>query len=167
MCRLHTFFILDSHLATLWENNCPFGFPLVMFLLGSSYFVFMFLSLWCLWWEVWDNRIGSWSLPSLLFHVALLEPFIENESIQLSSVVCVRTYDQSTEHNYSNTSPSLRKKKKKKKKRKKKKKKKKKKREKRENIWKPQKVYIKKTYPELLTREHDGTFLHSWLDKGA
>ena len=37
-----------------------------MFLLGSSYFVFVFLSLWCLWWEVWDNCIDSWSLPSFL-----------------------------------------------------------------------------------------------------
>ena len=43
-CRLHIF-VLDSHLATLWESNCPFGFPLVMFPLGSSYFVFVFLSL--------------------------------------------------------------------------------------------------------------------------
>ena len=33
MCRLHIF-VLDSHLATLWESNCPFGFPLVMFPLG-------------------------------------------------------------------------------------------------------------------------------------
>ena len=24
-------FVLDSHLATLWESNCPFGFLLVMF----------------------------------------------------------------------------------------------------------------------------------------
>ena len=32
-------------LATLWESNCPFGFPLVMVPLGSSYFVFVFLSL--------------------------------------------------------------------------------------------------------------------------
>ena len=39
MCRLHIV-VLDSHLATLWESNCPFGFPLVTFLLGSSYFVF-------------------------------------------------------------------------------------------------------------------------------
>ena len=39
------FFVLDSHLATLWESNCPFGFLLVMFPLGSSYFVFVFLSL--------------------------------------------------------------------------------------------------------------------------
>ena len=38
-----------------------------MFPLGSSYFVFVFLSLWCLWWEVWDNCIDSWSLPSFLF----------------------------------------------------------------------------------------------------
>ena len=44
VCCLHIF-VLDSHLATLWESNCPFGFPLVMFPLGSSYFVFMFLSL--------------------------------------------------------------------------------------------------------------------------
>ena len=39
------FFFLASHLATLWESNCPFGFLLVMFPLGSSYFVFVFLSL--------------------------------------------------------------------------------------------------------------------------
>ena len=30
MCRLHLF-VLNSHLATLWESNCPFGFLLVMF----------------------------------------------------------------------------------------------------------------------------------------
>ena len=40
VCRLHIF-VLDSHLATLWESNCPFGFLLVMFPLGSSYFVFV------------------------------------------------------------------------------------------------------------------------------
>ena len=66
MCRLHLF-VLDSHLATLWESKCPFGFLLVMFPLGSSNFVLVFLSLGCLWWEVWDNSIDSWSLPSLLF----------------------------------------------------------------------------------------------------
>ena len=44
VCRLHLF-VLDSHLATLWGSNCPFGFLLVMFPLGSSYFVFVFLSL--------------------------------------------------------------------------------------------------------------------------
>ena len=33
VCRLHLF-VLDSHLATLWEINCPFGFLLVMFHLG-------------------------------------------------------------------------------------------------------------------------------------
>ena len=44
VCRLHIF-VLDSHLETLWESNCPFGFLLVMFPLGSSYFVFVFLSL--------------------------------------------------------------------------------------------------------------------------
>ena len=42
--RLHLF-VLDSHLVTLWESYCPFGFLLVMFQLGSSYFVFVFLSL--------------------------------------------------------------------------------------------------------------------------
>ena len=42
--RLHLF-VLDSHLATLWESNCPLGFLLVMFPLGSSYFMFVFLSL--------------------------------------------------------------------------------------------------------------------------
>ena len=51
------------------KSNCPFGFLLVMFPLGSNYFVFVFLSLWCLWWEVWDNCIDSWSLPSFLFCV--------------------------------------------------------------------------------------------------
>ena len=44
LCRLHLF-VLDSHMVTLWESNCPFGFLLVMFPLGSSYFVFVFLSL--------------------------------------------------------------------------------------------------------------------------
>ena len=39
------FFVLDGSLATLWENACPFGFLLVMFPLGSSYFKFEFLSL--------------------------------------------------------------------------------------------------------------------------
>ena len=52
MCRLHIF-VLDSHLATLWESNSPFGFLLVMFPLGSSYFVFVFLSL-----GVSDGRCG-------------------------------------------------------------------------------------------------------------
>ena len=40
----YIFFVLDSYLATLWESYCPFGFLLVMFPLGSSYFVFVFLS---------------------------------------------------------------------------------------------------------------------------
>ena len=44
VCRLHLF-VFDSHLATFWESNCPFGFLLVMFKLGSSHFVFVFLSL--------------------------------------------------------------------------------------------------------------------------
>ena len=44
VCPLHLF-VSDSHLATLWESNCPFGFLLVMLLLGSSYFVVVFLSL--------------------------------------------------------------------------------------------------------------------------
>ena len=67
MCRLNIF-VLDSHLATLWESNCPFGFLLVMFPLGSNYFVFVFLSRSFLWWEMWVNCIGSWSLPSFLFY---------------------------------------------------------------------------------------------------
>ena len=48
-----TYFVLDSHLATLWESNCPFGFPLVLFPLGSRYFVFVFLSF-----HVSDGRCG-------------------------------------------------------------------------------------------------------------
>ena len=44
----YIFFVLDRHLASLWESNCPFGFLPVMFPLGSSYFVFVFLSLSCL-----------------------------------------------------------------------------------------------------------------------
>ena len=31
MCVAYIFFVLDSHLATFWESNCPFGFLLVMF----------------------------------------------------------------------------------------------------------------------------------------
>ena len=45
VCVAYIFLFLDSHLATLWESNCPFDFLLVMFPLGSSYFVFVFLSL--------------------------------------------------------------------------------------------------------------------------
>ena len=36
VCVAYLYFVLDSHLATLWESNCPFGFPLVMFRLGCS-----------------------------------------------------------------------------------------------------------------------------------
>ena len=45
VCVAYIFLFLDSDLATLWESNCPFGFPLMMFPLGSSYFGFVFLSL--------------------------------------------------------------------------------------------------------------------------
>ena len=41
MCRLHFLFWL-AILATLLESDCPFDCLLVMFLLGSSYFVFVF-----------------------------------------------------------------------------------------------------------------------------
>ena len=61
MCRLHIF-VLDSHLAALWKNNCPFGFPLVMFLLGSSYFKFVFFFPF----DVSDGRCGMIvSVPDL------------------------------------------------------------------------------------------------------
>ena len=66
MCRL-LIFVLDSHLATLWESNCPFGFPLVIFPLGSSYFVFCFFPL-----DVSDGRCGiivsvpDFAFPSIL-----------------------------------------------------------------------------------------------------
>ena len=53
MCRLHLL-VLDSHLATLCESNCPFGFLLVMFPLGSSYFVFVFFFPF----DVSDGRCG-------------------------------------------------------------------------------------------------------------
>ena len=53
MCRLHLF-VLDSQLTTLWESNCPFGFLLVMFPLGSSYFVFVC----CFPFDVSDWRYG-------------------------------------------------------------------------------------------------------------
>ena len=36
MCRLNLF-VLNSHLATLRESNCPFGFLLVMFPSGSLF----------------------------------------------------------------------------------------------------------------------------------
>ena len=38
-------FLFWIALATLWDSNCPFGFLLVMFPLGSIYFVLAFLSL--------------------------------------------------------------------------------------------------------------------------
>ena len=34
------------------------------------------LAVWCLWWEVWDNCIDSWSLPFLLVQCALLSKII-------------------------------------------------------------------------------------------
>ena len=52
MCRLHIY-VLDSDLATLLEINCPFGFLLVMFPLGFSYFVFVFFPF-----DVSDGRCG-------------------------------------------------------------------------------------------------------------
>ena len=71
VCVAYILLVWIAILATLWESNCPFGVLLVMFPLGSSYFVFVFLSLWCLWWKVWDNCIDSWLLPSLLFYICL------------------------------------------------------------------------------------------------
>ena len=68
-----------------WESNCPFGFLQVMFPLGSSYFEFVFLSLWCLRWEVWDNCIDSWSLPSLLFFMMSLFEEKHSEVIEAFS----------------------------------------------------------------------------------
>ena len=53
MCRLYIF-VLDSHLTTLWESNCPFGFPLVMFPFGSS----IFLCLCFFPFDVSDGRCG-------------------------------------------------------------------------------------------------------------
>ena len=50
MCRLHLF-VLDSHLATLWESNCPFGLLLVIFPLVISCLCFFPL-------DVSDGRFG-------------------------------------------------------------------------------------------------------------
>ena len=114
MCRLHLF-VLDSHFATFWESNCPFGFLLVMFPLGSSYFMFvLFLSLWCLWWEVWDNCIDSWSLPSLLFSysssvftlMALNWWIAETELLKLNKTIISSTEDSN--HDSYNTPKILR-----------------------------------------------------------
>ena len=49
VCRLHLF-VFDSHLATLWESNCPFGFLLVMFSVISCLCFFRF--------DVSDGRCG-------------------------------------------------------------------------------------------------------------
>ena len=98
MCRLH-FFVLDSHLATLWESN----FLLVMFPLGSSYFVFVFLSLWCLWWEVWDNCIDSWSLPSfLLFINAMLYCFAYQNNTNKQASILYSKLHESVQHEMRN-----------------------------------------------------------------
>ena len=71
MCRLHIF-VFDSHLATLLESKCPFGFPLVMFLLGSSYFVFVFL-----FFDVPDERCGIIvSVPKYLQVLKKFPPFV-------------------------------------------------------------------------------------------
>ena len=54
MCHLHLF-VLDSHLTTLWDSNCPFGFLLhvvMLFPLGSNYFMFVFP------FDVSDGRCG-------------------------------------------------------------------------------------------------------------
>ena len=61
MCRLHFFFVLDSHLATLWESNCPFGFLLVMCPLGSSYSCLCFVPF-----DVSDGR--CWIIVSIPDH---------------------------------------------------------------------------------------------------
>ena len=45
VCVTYIFLFWIAILATLWESNCPLGFLLVVFSLGSSYFVFIFLSL--------------------------------------------------------------------------------------------------------------------------
>ena len=37
MCRFYLF-VFESHLATLWESNCPFGFLLVMFFIRVQLF---------------------------------------------------------------------------------------------------------------------------------
>ena len=53
VCSANIFFILDSSLAILWQSNYPFGFPLVTFFsLWLSFFMFVFLFLWSLGWEV-------------------------------------------------------------------------------------------------------------------
>ena len=52
MCRLHLF-VLGSHFATLWESNCPFGFLLVMFPLGSIISCLCFFPF-----DVFDGRFG-------------------------------------------------------------------------------------------------------------
>ena len=46
-------FVLDSHLATLWESNCPFGFLLVMLPLGSGFSCLCFFPF-----DVSDGRCG-------------------------------------------------------------------------------------------------------------
>ena len=45
VCVAYIFLFWIAILSTLWESNCPFVFLLVMFPLGSNYFVFVFLSL--------------------------------------------------------------------------------------------------------------------------
>ena len=58
VCRLHLL-VLNGHLATSWESNCPFGFLLMMFPLGSSYFVLCFFPFDVSDGRVWDNCIVS------------------------------------------------------------------------------------------------------------
>ena len=53
VCVAYIFLFLDSHLATLWESNCPFGFPLVVFPLESSFSCLCFFPF-----DVSDRRYG-------------------------------------------------------------------------------------------------------------
>ena len=59
-------FILDSRLASLWEN-CPFGLLHVVFWLWCLCLKCVLLSIWCLGRKELDNGIDSWSLTSFLF----------------------------------------------------------------------------------------------------
>ena len=83
MCRLHIF-VLDSHLPTLWESNCPFGFPLVMFPLGSSVCVsFPLMS---------DGRCGIvvWFLIIAFPSILLMLAYLTTKAKYVYLFICVK-----------------------------------------------------------------------------
>ena len=79
-------------MATLWESNCPFGFLLVMFPLGSSYFVF----------DVSNGRCGIIvSVPDhcLPFYFIYKKFYLTRAHIyRFSNILIIKIYEEMYRH---------------------------------------------------------------------